>query len=87
MVTSNPLLSAAGVIATAFLLTRPVYLRECLLVKFIGSVEKGLGQFLFFNKKAELFRVMAQAISDMMAMLKGKEYHWKLSKILYVFEG
>jgi hypothetical protein len=33
---------------------------------YIGSVEKGLGQFLFFNRKAELLRVIAQAISDMM---------------------
>ena len=31
---------------------------------YMGSVEKGLGQFLFFNRKAELLRVIAQAISE-----------------------
>ena len=64
METVKPLLSEAGTIATAFLLTVPAYLWECLLVKFIGSVEKGLGQFLFFSKKAELLRVIAHAISE-----------------------
>ena len=63
MVTVKPLLSAAGAIAKAFLLTVPVCLIECLLVKFMGSVENGLGQPLFFKRNAELLRVMAQVIS------------------------
>ena len=63
MVTVKPLLSAAGTTEMAFLLTDPVCLRECLLVKFMGSVENGFGQFLFFKRKAELLRVIAQAMS------------------------
>jgi hypothetical protein len=34
------------------------------LVRFNGSVEKGLGQLRFLSKKAELFLTTAHATSD-----------------------
>ena len=48
---------------------------------YMGSVEKGLGQFLFFNRKAELLRVIAQAISeDMMDTARKNQIKFVLLK-------